>query len=346
MQIETEELSQGGWKQFKLTNNNGVSLHLLNYGGRITKIMAPNQNGIFENIVLGYKNLEDYKKDPYYLGALIGRVAGRIAGAEFHINNHTYNLEKNDGNNHLHGGSTGFHNTLWDAQPFQDQDQVGLSLSHKRANLEDGYPGDLRVTVTYTLTNNNEIIIDYDAIANEDTFLTLTNHTYFNLSGDLKDTIDQHWLKVNSQKFLELDNELIPTGIMNVLHTPFDFLKWRQLESGLKSKHQQIKLANNGYDHYFIFDRSTNEQLSVKEEKSGRKLTMHTTQPGMILYTANNLNHDVKLSERDSQKYLGICFETQASPGSIMHNDLPSIKLDANTPYKQQTLFRLSAENN
>lgn len=215
MNIETKDVL-GMWKEYTLTNDLGMSVSVLDYGGIITKIIVPDRNGNRENVVLGYKNYQDYNQNSNYFGALIGRVGGRIQGASFELGNKTYNLAANNGNNHLHGGPEGFHQVIWEVAPFLTEEAVGLSLTHKSMDGEGGYPGNIDVTVTYTLTNENELDLNYLASSDQTSPITLTNHTYFNLSGSLKNTVHEHRVAIDSSKFVELDKELIPTG--NLIH--------------------------------------------------------------------------------------------------------------------------------
>ncbi|MDF2858072.1 MAG: galactose-epimerase [Neobacillus sp.] len=343
MNIETKDIL-GMWKEYTLTNNSGMSVSVLNYGGIITKIIVPDRNGILENVVLGYRDYQEYNQNPNYFGALIGRVAGRIQGASFELGNRTYNLATNNGNNHLHGGPEGFHQVIWEVVPFQKEKSVGLTLTHKSMDGEGGYPGNVDVTVTYTLTNENRLVLDYFASSDQTTPITLTNHSYFNLSGSLKNTVHDHLLVIDSSKFIELSNELIPTGkIIPVEGTPFDFRDGRLLRDGFNDNTEQNKIADSGYDHYFILDNTSDNQVSVQEPDSGRVMSVKTTQQGMVMYTSNGLAEGLNLSEGISRKHLGVCFETQASPASLHHEGFPSVILQAGEKYCQQTVFTFSA---
>ncbi|WP_088032300.1 aldose epimerase family protein [Evansella clarkii] len=345
MKIKTEML-KNDWKLFELSNDNGMKVNILNYGGIITNITVPDRNGKPENIVLGYKNYEDYVQNPVFLGAIIGRVAGRIADAEFSLNGEKYELEKNDGENHLHGGSEGFHQAIWDARGFQSDTEAGVELSLIRKEGEDGYPGSLDVKVTYTLTDSNRLQIDYQADTDKTTALTLTNHSYFNLTGDLKRTVHDHQVKIDSSKFVELDDNLIPTGRqLDTSGTTFDFREERNLSEGFNSSYEQNKIAGNGYDHYFIFDREAGEKVTARDEASGRKMVVETDQPGMVMYTSNSMDSSLELAERASEKYLGVCFETQGSPASLQHESFPEIILQAGETYKKKTVFTFLTED-
>ncbi|WP_413374975.1 aldose epimerase family protein [Alkalihalobacillus sp. 1P02AB] len=328
------------WTEYTFTNDNGMSVSVLNFGGIITKLNVPNRDGLHENIVVGYKNYEDFEKDPNYFGAIIGRVAGRIQGSSFQINDKTYSLEANNGANHLHGGSEGFHQVIWNVEPFQTSDTIGLTLSHKSLDGEGGYPGNVDLLITYTLSNDNQLTLDYQAESDQTTPLTLTNHAYFNLNGNLKETVDNHQITLDSSHFVELDSHLIPTGnILPVEDTTFDFRASRPLVDGFNDTFEQNKIAGSGYDHYFVFDHNMENQASIYEPTSGRVMTIKTNQPGMVMYTGNSMGQENELAEGPSQKHLGVCFETQGSPASLHHNILPSIMLTAKHPYKKQTVF-------
>ncbi|SHM67144.1 aldose epimerase family protein [Gracilibacillus kekensis] len=328
------------WKEFTLVNDNGMAVSILDFGGIITKILAPDRDGKLENVVVGFENYQDYLVNPGYFGALIGRVAGRIENAQFEIDGKPYTLPKNEGEHHLHGGNPGFHNTIWTVVPFENNEEVGLTLTLESKDLENGYPGNLRMTVTYTLNNDNAFTITYEGVSDQKTVLTSTNHSYFNLSGNLKSDIQDHQITLDSSKFVELDEELIPTGtILDVDNTTYDFRNGRPMKDGVTSEFKQNLVANHGYDHYFIFDHNKKESAIVREETSGRQLTVVTDQPGVVMYTSNNLSEGLKLRERDSAQYLGLCLETQGSPASIHHEGFPSIWLDKDEKYFAKTTF-------
>lgn len=325
------------WTEYTLTNDHDMSVSFLNFGGIITKMMVPDRDGKLENIVLGYKNYQRYEDNPNYFGALIGRVAGRIEKSSFELDGKEYLLKPNEGEHHLHGGTTGFHQVLWETKPFQMENKIGIKLFHSSPDGEGGYPGNVDVTVTYTLTNHNEFIIDYEAVSDQKTVLSLTNHSYFNLSGNLKNTVGQHTVTMDCNHVIELDKELIPTGrLLETTGTPFDFRHGKKLSEGFQSDHPQNRIVGNGYDHYFILNGQT---IEVKEETSGRIMTVDTNQPGVVMYTSNTLEEGLQLQEGTSKKYLGVCFETQSSPASLHHAGIPDILLEAGEKYEKQTTF-------
>lgn len=331
------------WKEYTLTNENGMKVSFLDYGGIITEIIVSDRHGTLENVVLRYEDYEAYEANPNYFGAIIGPVAGRIEAASFKLDNKTYNLQANEDIHHLHGGDAGLHQVIWQTTPFQTENKIGVKLTHQMKDGVGGYPGHVDVAVTYTLTNNNELQIDYAAMSNKHTAFTLTNHTYFNLTGRLKETVHHHKVKMPSDEFVELDEELIPTGEkIGVTSTPFDFRTGRKLKDGITSVHEQNKRVGHGYDHYFIFNPSAAPEILVQEETSGRRLTIRTDEAGVVMYTANGLTEGEHLHGRCSKKHIGVCFETQASPASLHHEGFPSVLLTANEQYEKQTVFSFS----
>lgn len=330
------------WKEYTLTNRNGMSVSFLNFGGIITKLMVPDRKGKLENIVLSYDDYKLYEDNPNYFGAIIGRVAGRIEKAAFKLDGEEYSLPANEGAHHLHGGPTGFHQIIWETKPFQLENKVGIELSHSSPDGEGGYPGNVDVTVTYTLTSEDEFIIDYEAMSDQKTVLTLTNHSYFNLSGDLKNMVDQHTITMDCNQVLELDQELIPTGkLLATTGTPFDFRNGKKLLEGFQSDHPQNVIVGNGYDHYFLLNSGL---INVKEENSGRVMDVKTDQSGVVIYTSNTLTEGLQLQRGFSKQYSGVCFETQAPPASLHHTVLPEITLQAGEKYQKQTIFSFHNE--
>nr|WP_263324599.1 aldose epimerase family protein [Neobacillus sp. Marseille-Q6967] len=339
MNIETKEVLNK-WAEYTLTNDRGMSVSVLNFGGIITKMMVPDANGNLENVVLGYKNYQDYETNPNYFGAIIGRVAGRIQGAAFQLDGKTYPLAANNGENHLHGGPGGFHQVIWEVTPFQTDSEAGLELTYTSEDGDGGYPGNVEVKVIYTLNNENLLILDYLAESDQTTPLTLSNHTYFNLTGNLKNTVQNHKVTIDSSRFAELNSELIATGkLLHVEGTPFDFRQGLALGTGFNNHTDQNKIVGDGYDHYFIFDHSRTHQAMVEDPESGRVMTVTTNQPGMVMYTSNALKEGLELAEGTSRKYLGVCFETQASPASLHQQGFPSVILKPGEKYQKQTVL-------
>src|SRR5699024_9789594 len=231
MRAKTTPLTIDGhnWKEYTLANDNGMTVSFLDFGGIITSIVTADRDNRFENVVVGFDNYQDYLNNDNYFGALIGRVAGRINNSAFTLNGETYHLPSNEGKHHLHGGIVGLDSVIWQVELIETASSSGAILYHTSLDGEAGYPGTIKYKISYTLTNENEFIIDYEALSDKDTILTLTNHSYFNLSGNLKETILNHEVKMNASQFVELDLELIPTGKISPVHdTVFDFTNGRK----------------------------------------------------------------------------------------------------------------------
>lgn len=325
-------------KSYTISNDHGMNVSCIEYGGIITGISVPDSKGNIENVVLGYDTLEEYTNHSPFFGAIIGRVAGRIAGSAFTLGGTAYQLQKNDGEHHLHGGSGGFHHVIWDSAAEKGMNEANIRFSYVSPDGEHGYPGTLEVTVNYTLNNENELVISYEAISDEKTIINLTNHTYFNLSGDLKRDILEHEVTIKSDHFLELDETLIPTGkFINVENTPFDFRAGKKIKEGVKSGHQQNMLAGGGYDHPFLLNTG---EMTVVDSESGRKLTVETDRPSVVLYTANMLGNDFQIRGVQSKRYLGLCLETQCPPDAVHHENFPTIVLEKNEVFKTKTSFK------
>ncbi|WP_394578287.1 aldose epimerase family protein [Cytobacillus firmus] len=325
-------------KSYTISNDHGMSVSCIEYGGIITGISVPDREGNIENVVLGFDTLEEYVNHSPFFGAIIGRVAGRIAGSAFTLDGTMYQLAKNDGEHQLHGGAGGFHQVIWDSAAEMGLNEANIRFSYISQDGEEGYPGTLEATVNYTLNNENELVISYEAISDIKTIINLTNHTYFNLSGDLKRDILEHEVTIKSDHFLELDETLIPTGeFIHVENTPFDFRAGKKIKEGVKSGHPQNMLAGGGYDHPFLLNSG---EMTVVDSASGRKLAVETDRPSVVLYTANMLGSDFKIRGVQSKSHLGLCLETQCPPDSVHHEHFPSIVLEKNEVYKTKTSFK------
>jgi len=345
MQIEIKTINDR-WKEYILRNKDGIEIHFLNYGGIITRMYTPDREGRFENIVLNLKKYDYYKENPNYLGAIIGQVAGRIKDAKFSLKDKTYTLEKNEGENHLHGGSKGLHQVLWEVKPFKNENEVGASLFYKSVHNELGYPGAVQFIVTYRLSNHNEFTIDYLAETDRTTIIALTNHSYFNLTGNIKSTVVNHQLKMNANRFLELDKGLLPTGkVLPVKDTAFDFRSLTSIQDRLAIDHSQLQITNEGFDHYFLFEDGQEGHMTLFDPESGRSLEVRTTHPGVLLYTGNNLDYSVGIEGSNGKKHLGLCLETQEHAASLQLKQLPSIIVTKDKPYKKQTNFSFKVLN-
>lgn len=330
-------------KLFTLKNDHGMELSCMNFGCVITKILAPDICGRFENVVLGFDTLREYEKYSPYFGAVIGRVAGRIKDAQFELNGNRYKLSRNENQNHLHGGLKGFSHVLWDANIIERNRNAGIEFTYTSPDEDEGYPGKLEMKVTYLLNNQNELLISYEGISDRKTLLNPTNHSYFNLSGDLKRDILDHVLTVKSDQFLEIDDELLPTGnLIDVENTPFDFRKGRKIREGVCSSHPQNILVGNGYDHPYLLRNNHQQEIILTDKESGRELVIETDQPSFVLYTGNQLEDDFQIRGVQSRKYLGICLETQRPPDSTHHPHFQSVVLEKGEVYHSETKYRFT----
>jgi aldose 1-epimerase len=330
--------------KYSIENKHGFKVSCLNYGCIVTEIIAPDRGGKLENVVLGFDNLENYVGKSPYFGAIVGRFAGRIKNAEFEIDGKHYTVAKNDNvHNHLHGGKVGLSHVIWDTKILES----GLEFTYFSPDGEEGYPGNLRITVTYTISNENELHIAYFATTDQKTLLNMTNHSYFNLSGNLKMDILDHTLVLDSDKFVELKEDLLPTGtFLNVEGTPFDFRNGRKIKDGKQSEHQQNKIAGDGYDHPFILNKQKENEIMLSDEKSGRVLTIETDEPAVILYTSNQMGTDLILQGGiQSKQYLGLCLETQGLPDSVHHHHFPTKILAKNQNYISKTKYKFGICN-
>lgn len=331
---------------FELTNSRGLTIEIINYGGTIVSIIMPDAKDRFEDIVLGCDNLEDYLAQTKYFGATTGRFANRIEGGVFELNDKRYELEMNDGENHLHGGLVGFDKVLWDAEIKTANGQKYLELTYLSKDGEEGYPGNLEVTIKFTLSEENELKIDYKAISDRDTIVNLSNHSYFNLAGYDGGDIGCHQLMINSKQFTAVDEDCLTNGdIVSVEGTPFDFTELTSIGQGMQSKHEQI-VNGMGYDHNWILDFSgegLQKAAELYHPDSGRFVEVFTTKPGLQFYSGNFLDgtdkgkHGIYYKSRT-----GCCLETQFFPNSMKHTHFPSPILRAGDKYSYVTVYKFS----
>ncbi|MDF9834326.1 aldose 1-epimerase [Ereboglobus sp. PH5-5] len=343
---------------YTLANNNGAKVAITNYGGIVVRVIVPDRDGNFADVVLGYNDVSDYIKASPYFGALIGRYGNRIAKGEFTLDGQTYKLNTNNAPGGLpcalHGGKAGFDKVLWDASPVIEKDTAGLQLRYVSKDGEEGYPGNLDVTVTYWLTDKNELRIEYAATTDKATPVNLTNHSYFNLRGEGVGTILNHMLTLNASHYTPVDKGLIPTGqVAPVAGTPFDFTKPRAIGERVDADDEQIKFGG-GYDHNFIIDRPAGfvanlsspllKAAEVYEPVSGRVLEVFTGEPAVQFYCGNFLDgKNVGKSKVAYEKRAGFCLETQHSPDSPNQSGFPCTILRPGERYDTVTVYRFSA---
>lgn len=331
-----------------LTNSKGMKVEVITYGARVVKIYAPDKNGNFEDVVLGYDNIEDYLKDDSYFGAAVGRYANRIEKGQFELSGIKYQLNKNDGDNHLHGGLRGFNRVLWNAKISEKEGVEALKLTYTSVDGEENYPGNLDVTIYYILTKDNELKINYSAVSDKDTIINITNHSYFNLSGHNSGDILKHIIFINADKFTPINEQCLPTGeIRDVSDSVMDFRTPKYISEGINSSDEQIKLGG-GYDHNFVLNEGGN--LSIKaadvyDEVSGRIMEVYTNKPGMQLYTGNFLN-GTKVGKGNSvyNKRNGVCFETQFFPNGLKYPHFPSAIFKAGDEYNYTTIYKFTTK--
>jgi aldose 1-epimerase len=328
---------------YTLSNANGLRVKIMTYGATIVSVETPDRDGRLQNITLSLDSLEQYLAGHPCLGSTIGRYANRIAGGKFSIDGRQFTLAVNNGPNHLHGGVQGFDKVVWKATPVETDNAVGTAFTYQSVDGEEGYPGNLSATVTYSLTNDDELRMEYAATTDRPTAVNLTNHAYWNLAGGLGDILG-HELTVNANCFLPADAGLIPTGeIRAVQNTPLDFTRPRTVGS-------QIDRTQGGYDHCFVLNKGPDRQepgfaAQVVEPRSGRVMEVYTTEPGIQLYTANGLDIRHGAGGRSFQKHFGLCLEAQHFPDSPNRLEFPSTRLNPGETYRQTTVHRFFVDH-
>lgn len=334
---------------YSLKNKNGMEVKITNYGGIITSIIVPDKNGKMADVVLGFDSLAKYLEPHPYFGAIIGRYGNRIANGKFQIDNKEYSLVKNNGENHLHGGTKGFDKVIWNATQIRTPKRVGVEMSYKSIDMEEGYPGNLEVIVQYSLTNDNQLLIAYEAKTDKKTHCNLTNHSYFNLSGEGNGTILNHELTINSNKITLTDEGLIPTGELQAVEsTPFDFRFATNIGERIDNENEQMK-NGGGYDHNFVLNQRKNNERAATlfDPKSGRFMEFFTNEPGIQVYTGNFL--DGSLIGKSGKPYLkrgAVCLEAQHFPDSPNQSSFPSTQLGPEKLYSSLTIYKFSVRKN
>jgi aldose 1-epimerase len=329
---------------YTLTNSQGLAVRIITYGAIVTSVRTPDRDGRLGEVTLGFDTLDGYLAGHPYFGAIAGRVANRIADGRFSIDDVEYELATNNGANHLHGGVKGFDKAVWKSEPVKGKDRVGVKLTHLSLDGDEGYPGNLSVTVVYTLTEANELKIDYTAETDKATPINLTNHTYWNLADGGKGNVLGHRLTLNADEYLPVDESSIPTGeLRHVKGTPMDFTQ----EAALGARIDQVGGTPGGYDHCYVLKERPEDgppalTAKVVEPVSGRVMEVYTTEPGVQLYTGNYLDGKLKSRGAVYEKRHGFCLEAQHFPDSINQPSFPSTLLKPGVTYRQTTVHRFS----
>lgn len=331
---------------YTLKNAGGMMVKICTYGGAVMQLYAPDRNGSLDDVVCGYSSLESYIGGDGYQGAIIGRLANRVGGARFRLDGKEYSLYKNDGENSLHGGNAGFNAALWSVEGEKGGDSPELVLHCTFADGEGGYPGNLSVNVTYGLTGDNALSIEYRARSDKKTVVSLTNHTYFNLGGYASGSVMEHRLCLDADRYLETGADLVPTGrILPVDGTPLDFRSEKALSDGFDTERAELKSAG-GYDHCLCFTESEGQgelklRGSLFDPRSGRGLKLYTDQPCVQLYSGNFLTNE-KFPFKNGlpqTKRMAVCLETQKMPDSVNHKGFTDVTLNAGEEYLHRTLY-------
>lgn len=348
MSVTRKDFGQADGKQvylFTLTNKNGMSVSAINYGCQILRILAPDKEGRMADVVLGFDSLEDAMGNQSFVGVAVGRFANRIGKGRFTLHGKTYNLYANDGQNTLHGGKEGFDKKVWDASEAAGN---SVEFHYLSPDGEENFPGNLDVTVTYTLTEENELVIRYQAQSDADTILNLTNHSYFNLAGHDTGTILDHYLQLYCDAYTPADAESIPTGeIASVAGTPMDFREFHRVGERIDADFEPLKFGG-GYDHNWVINKSEKSPAlaaTLWDKQSGRKMDVLTTMPGVQFYSGNFLaNKERGKGGHSYARREGLCLETQFYPDSINKSNFPSPVLKAGGAYDHTTIFKFYTE--
>jgi aldose 1-epimerase len=326
---------------YTLSNKNNVRLSVINYGGIITHLIVPDRNGVVEDVVLGFDSLEEYvnHNNPYF-GAIIGRYGNRIGNGKFTLDGKEYTLAQNNNGQHLHGGIKGFDKVYWDIEVINDPAGETLQLTYLSKDMEEGYPGNLRVKVLYTLPDDNKLIIRYEAVTDKKTVINLTSHSYFNLTGNCKQNVLDHRVQLEASQFVPVGKSLIPLGEFRpVKNTPFDFQDAHAIGERIDDEDDQLQFAG-GYDHTFVLAGSISTvAATVSDAVSGRVMEVYTSEPGVQFYTGNFLNGMKGKNGALYHKRFGFCLETQHFPDSPNKQSYPRVDLSPGETYRSETVY-------
>lgn len=336
-QINFGEVSGKTIVETTMRNGNGMTVSSCTYGATITKLLVPDRHGEFENIVCSFPSVEGYRNNPQFFGATIGPFAGRLENAEIQMGDIDYKVQPNEGAHLLHGGDQGFHQVIWNVSTTQTSD---ASSTQYKCIFNSDYPGEITMTVTMTLNDANELSISYVGTSTEDTLLNCTNHTYFNLSGNLKRTVHEHRLTLPAPFYIPITKQGLPLGQYEaVLGTLFDFKEGKLLRNVIGAKNGQIDYASGGLDHPFIVN---GQPIVLYDAESGRKMVILSEDQAVVVYTGNKIGSNFEFTEAPAQNFLGVCLEEQNVPNSSLYSHFPSSFLSKNKQYNKKTIYRFT----
>lgn len=334
---------------YTMTNRNGMQVSVSDFGAVIVEIITPDRDGKLADVNLGYDNVSGYEKNAPGYGSFLGRVANRIAGAKYTINGKTYEAEQNDGENCLHSGSKSYNKYMYDTEIMEEAEGTSIEFSRLSPDMEQGFPGNMDLTVTYTLTDDNELVIEYFAVSDQDTVLNLTNHSYFNLRGEGSGTVLDHQVWINADRITATDSGLIPTGeYTDVTGTPMDFRTRKTIRQDIDADYQPLK-EGKGYDHNYVLNHTqageVEKAAELYDEVSGRCMEVFTDLPGMQFYSANHIDDKEKVKGgRVYHSRDAVCFETQFFPNTLNIESFPGGRLKAGEEFESATIYKFSAK--
>ncbi|GAB6169716.1 galactose mutarotase [Clostridium carnis] len=327
---------------YNLRNSKGFGINVLNYGGIITDVLVPDKNGIIENVVMKYKDINSYKENPSYFGALIGRTSGRICNGKVELNGKILEFNKNYGVNQGHGGTIGFNKKFLSATTDKTENEVYVEFKYLSPALEEGYPGNFNLTVRYTVTENNEFKISYKGISDETTLANLTNHSYFNLSGNKKESVLNQHLYIDSDFLVEIDETQVPTGeIVSIEGTPFDFTILKTIGRDIEEEDPQLKIGQ-GYDHPWILNGGKQLKIKMYHKGSGRVMDVYTNEKAVVLYSLNYPDNEILECGKKAERRDALAIETQSPPIGINNAFLKYSILNKGEEYNKETVYKFS----
>ncbi|ENY99694.1 aldose epimerase family protein [Clostridium thermobutyricum] len=347
MKLKRESIGNLGNEEiikYSVDNEKGLKVSILNLGATITEIKTIDRNGEFGHIVLSYEDEKNYIENPSYYGATVGRTAGRIDKGRFTLNDNEYILNKNYGVNSGHGGSVGFNKKIWNVNAIETEEKITLEFSYLSKDLEEGYPGNLEIKVSYEITEDNKLIFKIQGVSDKDTLMNITNHCYFNLSGDYKEDILNHTLKMNCDRFLAIDENGGVTGeIIPVNNTEFDFIEEKKIGQDIEGSSKQMKLGY-GYDHPFMFNENEKGNVELYDEKSGRYMKVTTEYPCVVVYSQNFIDGLVLKEGKETKKRNGICLEVQYPPIGYNESFKEFSILKAHEIFNKETIYEFGVK--